>query len=98
MPNDDVFALTTRTRPPAPLRRPVIALWTLRHEVDVLMAQLIDHGSELGVELQFRWNGELLHARYFRTSDLAMAEADDSRKRHESVGWSQPTTAEPRNC
>jgi hypothetical protein len=61
--------------------------------VDTLTAELLDHGTEIGVELQFVWNGALLHAWYFRTNDLALAEADDSRKRHEAQGWSSVTGA-----
>jgi hypothetical protein len=66
---------------------PRVVLWRLRNDVDTLTAELLDHGTEIGVELQFVWNGALLHAWYFRTNDLALAEADDSRKRHEAQGW-----------
>jgi hypothetical protein len=47
----------------------------------------VDHGPEIGVELQFLWNGDLLHARRYRIGHLALARATVSRRRHEAEGW-----------
>jgi hypothetical protein len=85
--NDEFYEWPTWRRRSSSLQKPPVVLWKLRNDVDTLTAELRDHGAEIGVELQFVWNGSLLHAWYFRTNDLALAEADDSRKRHEAQGW-----------
>jgi hypothetical protein len=85
--DDESYEWPTWRRRSSSLRKPPVVLWKLRNDVDTLTAELLDHGAEIGFELQFVWNGSLLHAWYFRTNDLALAEADDSRKRHEAQGW-----------
>jgi hypothetical protein len=85
--DDEPYTLPISRRRSSQLPTPRVVLWKVRNDVDTLTAELLDHGTEIGVELQFVWNGALLHAWYFRTNDLALAEADDSRKRHEAQGW-----------
>jgi hypothetical protein len=87
--DDESCELPTWRQKSSLQQKPRVVLWSLRNDVDTLTAELLDHGAEIGVELQFVWNGALLHAWYFRTNDLALAEADDSRKRHEAQGWSE---------
>ena len=66
-------------------------MWGLHRDGNSLVAELLDHGRALGVELQFMWNGELLHARRYSTKDLALAEAANSRNQHEAEGWTDAT-------
>jgi hypothetical protein len=87
--DDESYAWPTWRRRSSSPQTPRVVLWTLRNDVDTLTAELLDHGTEIGIELQFVWNGALLHAWYFRTNELALAEADDSRKRHEAQGWKE---------
>jgi hypothetical protein len=87
--DDESCELPTRRRRSSALFAPRVVLWRLQNDVDTLTAELLDHGTDIGIELRFVWNGTLLHAWYFRTHDLASAEADDARKRHEAQGWSE---------
>jgi hypothetical protein len=62
-------------------------LWRLRKLHQQVDAQLRDEGGDVGVEMRFFYNGELVYARRWPTRDLALAEAAEKRAELERDGW-----------
>jgi hypothetical protein len=77
----------TRSATAQPRQRAFV--WTLTKRGRRVEAELLDHGVH-GVEVQFFHQGVLSYARRWPSRALALAEADDERKRLMAAGWQEP--------
>jgi hypothetical protein len=62
-------------------------LWRVYKEHHTLEADLRPHGESHAVELQIRWDGDLLLGQHHEVRELATAEADALLQHYRANGW-----------